>query len=139
MPTGYLLCNGSAVSRTTYNVLYKAIGTLYGAGDGSSTFNLPNLVGRFLEGDSSAGTWKAAGVPNITGTIPKVAMPWESEVTGYGAFTCGSRQSIGVWSNGRAPYQQDVSFDASRCSNVYSNEVSTVQPPAITTLFCIKY
>ena len=41
-PTGYLYCNGSAVSRTTYANLFSAIGTTYGAGDGSTTFNLPN-------------------------------------------------------------------------------------------------
>ena len=42
VPTGYLLCDGSAVSRTTYSDLFSAIGTTYGVGDGSSTFNLPN-------------------------------------------------------------------------------------------------
>lgn len=43
-PAGYLLCDGSAVSRTTYSALFAAIGTLYGVGDGSSTFNLPNYT-----------------------------------------------------------------------------------------------
>ena len=46
-PTGYLLCEGSNVSRTTYSDLFAAIGTNYGVGDGSSTFGLPNLEGRF--------------------------------------------------------------------------------------------
>ncbi len=45
-PTGWLLCDGSAVSRTTYAALFGIIGTTYGAGDGSTTFNLPNLKGR---------------------------------------------------------------------------------------------
>lgn len=45
-PTGFLLCNGSAVSRTTYADLFAAIGTTYGTGDGSTTFNLPNANGR---------------------------------------------------------------------------------------------
>lgn len=49
-PTGYLLCNGAAVSRTTYAALFAAIGELYGAGDGSTTFNLPNVVGRMPVG-----------------------------------------------------------------------------------------
>lgn len=44
-PTGWLLCDGSAVSRTTYSVLFALIGTMYGAGDGTTTFNLPNLSG----------------------------------------------------------------------------------------------
>lgn len=42
-PKGWLLCNGAAVSRTTYKNLFSAIGTSYGAGDGSTTFNLPDL------------------------------------------------------------------------------------------------
>lgn len=41
-PNGYLLCNGTAVSRTTFSALFAVIGTTYGAGDGSHTFNLPN-------------------------------------------------------------------------------------------------
>jgi hypothetical protein len=42
-PSGYLLCNGAEVSRTEYGLLYNMIGTYYGEGDGSTTFNLPNL------------------------------------------------------------------------------------------------
>tara|TARA_Y100000296_G_scaffold52634_1_gene60233 strand:- start:55 stop:861 length:807 start_codon:yes stop_codon:yes gene_type:complete len=45
-PTGWLLCDGSAVSRTTYADLFSAISTTYGVGDGSSTFNVPNLKGK---------------------------------------------------------------------------------------------
>lgn len=50
VPTGYLLCNGQAVSRTTYADLYAVIGTKYGAGNGSTTFNVPNLVEKFPMG-----------------------------------------------------------------------------------------
>lgn len=45
-PSGWLFCNGSAISRTTYADLFAVIGTTYGAGDGSTTFNLPDLRGR---------------------------------------------------------------------------------------------
>lgn len=48
--TFWLLCDGTAVPRTTYPALFSAIGTLWGAGDGSNTFNLPNLRGAFLRG-----------------------------------------------------------------------------------------
>ena len=51
-PTGYLLCDGSAVSRSTYSALYALVANTYGAGDGSSTFNLPNLQNRFVIGRS---------------------------------------------------------------------------------------
>jgi microcystin-dependent protein len=49
-PTGYLKANGAAVSRSTYATLFAAIGTVYGAGDGSTTFNLPELRGEFVRG-----------------------------------------------------------------------------------------
>jgi len=52
-PTGWLMCDGSAVSRTTYADLYAVIGTTYGSGDGSTTFNLPDLRGRVGVGKSS--------------------------------------------------------------------------------------
>jgi len=45
-PSGYLLCDGSAVSRTVYSALYAVMGTTYGSGDGSTTFNLPNFTNR---------------------------------------------------------------------------------------------
>ena len=50
---GYFLCDGSAKSRTTYDALYAVIGTTHGAGDGSTTFNLPDLSGRFVVGYDS--------------------------------------------------------------------------------------
>lgn len=49
-PTGYLKANGDAVSRTTYATLFAAIGTTFGSGDGSTTFNLPDLRGEFIRG-----------------------------------------------------------------------------------------
>ncbi|HEX5676413.1 MAG TPA: phage tail protein, partial [Alcanivorax sp.] len=56
-PNGWLFCDGRAVSRTTYAALFTAIGTKYGAGDGSTTFNLPDLRGRVPAGrDNMGGT-----------------------------------------------------------------------------------
>ena len=56
VPTGYLECNCAAVSRSTYASLFSAISTTWGVGDGSSTFNLPDLRGQFVRGwDNSAG------------------------------------------------------------------------------------
>jgi microcystin-dependent protein len=49
-PSGYLECDGRAVSRTTYSSLFSVIGTTYGVGDGTSTFNLPDLRGEFIRG-----------------------------------------------------------------------------------------
>jgi microcystin-dependent protein len=54
-PSGYILCYGQAVSRTTYAALYAVIGDTYGAGDGSTTFNLPDLRGRVVAGQDDMG------------------------------------------------------------------------------------
>ena len=71
-PDGFLLCAGQAVSRTIYFDLFAAIGTAYGAGDGSTTFNLPDLRGRAVFGKDDMGGSAANritnGVSGITGT-----------------------------------------------------------------------
>jgi microcystin-dependent protein len=66
-PTGYLFCDGSAVSRSAYSRLFSVIGTIYGNGDGVNTFNLPNLQGRVPVGlKASEPVFNALG--NIGGT-----------------------------------------------------------------------
>jgi microcystin-dependent protein len=61
-PDGWLLCDGAAVSRTVYSLLFTAIGTTYGAGDGTSTFNVPNLKGKVMAGyDSAEAEFNALG------------------------------------------------------------------------------
>lgn len=73
-PTGFLACDGSAISRTTYAALFAVIGTSHGQGDGSTTFNLPDYRGRFLRGvdggqgrDPNAGTRTAMATGGNTG------------------------------------------------------------------------
>jgi microcystin-dependent protein len=69
VPSGYLDCNGAAVSRTGKARLFAAIGTKWGAGDGVTTFNLPNLNdGSYLKGSSSAGTKGGAVLPSLYAT-----------------------------------------------------------------------
>lgn len=67
-PTGFLKCNGAAISRTTYSALFAAIGTVFGVGNGATTFNLPDLRGEFIRGWDDArgidagrafGSWQA--------------------------------------------------------------------------------
>lgn len=71
VPTGWLLCDGSIVSRTTYPNLFSAVGTLHGQGDGSTTFHLPDYRGRFLRGADNMGTGAAGRDPNAeTRTAP---------------------------------------------------------------------
>lgn len=63
-PSGWLLCNGAAVSRTTYAALFAIVGTTFGAGDTTTTFNLPNYVNRFPIGVGSTAALAATGGSN---------------------------------------------------------------------------
>lgn len=65
-PTGWLLCFGQAVSRSTYAELFSAIGTTYGSGDGSTTFNLPDMRGRIAAGKDDMGGVAASRLTNAT-------------------------------------------------------------------------
>jgi microcystin-dependent protein len=60
-PSGYFLCDGTAVDRTTYAALFTVIGTTYGVGDGSTTFNVPDLRQRFPLGKAASGTGSVLG------------------------------------------------------------------------------
>jgi len=66
-PSKWLFCRGQAISRTTYSALFAAIGTTYGAGDGSTTFNLPDLQGRVVAGLEASASRLTSGVSGIDG------------------------------------------------------------------------
>lgn len=150
LPDGYLLCDGSQVSRTTYKKLFDVIGTTYGAGDGTTTFTLPNLIDRFLEGSSAVGQYRDAGLPNIEGK----AMIRTGKLDGgetiaeqqNGALKGVIRESgNAVWLSALAlaenssKYPLDsLYFDASQANAIYGAS-STVQPPAVTMHYIIKY
>ena len=68
-PTGFLFCDGSAVSRSTYAALFAVIGTTYGAGDGSSTFALPDLRGRVVAGKDDMGSSSANRLTDQSGGL----------------------------------------------------------------------
>lgn len=76
-PTGWLLCDGTAISRTTYSALFNVLGVTYGVGDGSTTFNIPNMVNRVPVGKASTGTFatlgSTGGVESVTLTIAQLA------------------------------------------------------------------
>ena len=146
-PAGFLVCNGGEISRTTYSALFAVIGTTYGSGDGSTTFNLPNLTDRFLQGSTTSGTVKNAGLPNISGgaylttteagynTVHYCDGAFSSTtecVTGYGDARDFLTKETGSY------YSSPIWLDASRSSSIYGNS-ATVQPPALTCLICIKY
>lgn len=135
VPDGYLVCNGANVSRETYADLFAVIGTTFGSGDGSTTFTLPNLIDKFAQGSTTVGTVKSAGLPNITGQF---SAPYNNST---GAIKVGEKNFImangGNYPNGAAKGYIQY-FSASNSSSIYGNS-STVQPPALTLLPCIKY
>ena len=102
-PTGYLLCDGSAVSRTTYAALFAITASAYGAGDGSTTFNLPNLKGKVPVGRDSGQTefdvvGESGGAKTHTLTTTEIPDHVHSlgswvKVTGLGSTSAGSGHS----------------------------------------------
>jgi microcystin-dependent protein len=73
-PSGWVLCDGSALSRTTYSALFAILGTHYGSGDGSTTFNVPDMRNRFAQHDTTAmGSKGGSGTHPHTHTVPSHA------------------------------------------------------------------
>lgn len=116
-PNGWFLCNGQAISRTTYADLFAVIGTTYGSGNGSTTFNLPNLGGRIPigRGENAANTtdyWGSypAGTNNfsnlgergghVAATIPQHSHPIAQRNVGDGGAHSGTFD-LRFWGTGR--------------------------------------
>ena len=140
VPTGWLLCNGSNVSRTTYKALFAAIGTKFGTGNGSSTFTLPNLDERFIEGTtttSDVGKKLEAGLPNITGKVADFNNR-SIGINPSGAFYQSGTVSgaPGEWGGSGTRYS--IEMDASQSSAFYG-QGQTVQPATLLGLPCIKF
>lgn len=136
VPSGWLICNGANVSRTDYAALFAAIGTIYGAGNGSTTFGLPNLNGLFFEGTTytgSVGTYHSAGLPNISGEYQG-----GDGLNLYSSGAFGFVKESGSQITGGS-YKLDIGdFKASRSSSVFGSS-SGVQPPSMALLPCIKF
>lgn len=149
-PSGWLKANGAAVSRTTYAALFAAIGTTFGAGDGRTTFNLPDLRGEFLRGLDDGrnidrgrrlGTAQGDAIRNITGKLDGSAMGsgnqvLEGKMIASGAI--GTTYQQRQWSGDQGGWgEQSVSFDfdASRVVPTASEN----RPRNVALLACIKY
>lgn len=126
---------GATVSRTTYSRLFTIYGTTYGAGDGSTTFQLPDFRNRAIWGANTFG-YIAAGLPNITGRIGGLSYDHADAQAGMsGAFYWGTASKNGASQGASDRYGY---FDASRSNSIYGNS-STVQPPAIKVRVKTRY
>ena len=135
-PAGYLICDGRAVERNAYPELFDAIGATYGEGDGSTTFNLPDLMDKTVWGSTTTGQVKEAGLPNITGVFAYGAGLVDNSVSG--CFYLNEYEQAIHGYTGPGNSLGDVFMDASRSNAIYGKS-NTVQPPALTLLPVIKY
>ena len=127
IPNGYLLCDGSAVNRGMYPDLFTAIGTTYGSGDGSTTFNLPdsNQAKRFLQGDTVAGTVKQAGLPTSAINSDSVTTVQSSALTTRYIIKAFDGQTSDSALIDITQYAQDLAGKADRqLSNLDTNNLS---------------
>ena len=137
---GFLIANGAEIGRATYPDLcavYEAMGFPWGDGDGSTTFNLPNLIGKFAEGANQAGGYHEAGLPNITGTFYPDAHPSHVKVDDnlFGLTSdSGWTRLTGNTESSPAP---KISFNASLSNPIYGNS-DTVQPPSALLIPYVK-
>lgn len=141
IPEGFLLCNGAEVSRTTYANLFSVIGTLWGSGDGSTTFNLPDFTDTFIEGTTDTANvakFLEAGLPNITGYCQFKTIGGAWTFTEGGAITSSYPGIGGEGGYGSRSSGTGISFDANTNKSIYKNDVLTVQPQSNQALIIIK-
>ena len=147
--SGWIDCDGAAVSRTMYSDLFAAIGTTWGAGDGSTTFNLPTSEDLVLQGASATnpvGTYKTAGLPNIEGEISNVGASSNMLINAPGGNQSATPGAFGLHVTSKSSYTgaavgqypDAITFNASQSNSIYGNS-NTVQPPAACVRFMIKY
>jgi len=162
-PTGWLKCNGAAISRTDYEDLFDSIGTTYGTGDGSTTFNLPDLRGEFVRclddgrGIDKYPTYSGSNNgPTYSNRTFDNSVQSHATANIYGAIHLGvtrtncaaqdvfyqanrtTRETSGAYFNGASFY-----FSSSRVSNATANQSSPfggeTRPRNVALLSCIKY
>ena len=128
-PNGFLICDGAKISRTTYSALFNIVGTAFGAGDGSTTFDLPNLINEFIKGSKTVGTKsKGSSIETLTNSngggvkrriwYPIINNPFSSVSSTY---------------TGQSGYDTTYNEDT-----LYPKEYY-LEPHNITLLPCIKY
>jgi len=128
IPNGWLKCNGQAVSRTTYSALFSAIGTTYGAGDGSTTFKLPDLRGEFVRGfddgrgvdsQNTIGRWQGQTIQSHTHHYTVALLNHKGGGQNY------------------IPYQNNSYNDGGLDTEATGS--AETRPRNVSLLFCIKY
>jgi len=131
LPSGYLKCNGAAVSRSTYATLFAAIGTTYGVGDGSTTFNLPELRGEFVRGwDDGRGVDAARAIGSA-----------QAEAINSHVHPLPGKQPFGNGTyTGTTPVAAAGSgFTTGSTTSANTGAGSETRPRNVALMYCIKY
>lgn len=144
IPSGYLLCDGRAVSRETYADLFAVIGTTYGAGDGSTTFNLPNMAGKVPVGYKASDTYfgtlgKSLGASTVKLTINQMPKHTHSSPYNAGARWLGSSgyaNTNSAWANG---YVFDRDENIGSLKNTGGDQAHDNIQPSLVVNYIIKY
>ena len=153
-PSGFLECDGTAVSRTTYSALFAVVGTTYGIGDGSTTFNIPDLTDRCCINTSPTKALASTGGANtatVTGnasgatgstTIVTPTLASHTHVSGSG--------QVGPIGMGYVPYTNSVQYyqttgsagggssHSHPFSSGFAGDSKTVLQPYLTIIYIIK-
>lgn len=140
-PSGFLKANGAAVSRSTYSALFSAIGTTYGAGDGATTFNLPDLRAEFIRGLDDG---RAIDVGRTLGSAQTDSFQghWHNmtysaaQAVGAGGNTYAEHVTGG---NNAGPITDSVRAPISDGSNGAPRTSTETRPRNVALLACIKY
>ena len=128
-PTGFIKANGAAISRSTYSALFAVIGTTFGAGNGSSTFLVPDLRGEFLRGwDDSRGIDSGRAF----GSAQADALKTHSHSFGTGTSGAGATA-------GTVPTGHNGSYSTLTTSGASTGSSTETRPRNIALLACIKF
>jgi len=148
-PTGWLKCNGAAISRTTYAKLFAVTGTTYGVGNGSTTFNLPDLRGEFIRGfdDGRAvdtgrtfGTAQSHALQSFTGSFSCAssagANAWMNQFSGAFTGTLDTPTGANITVSGANARAQSTTFNPASAG---ANTAAETRPRNLALLACIKF
>lgn len=143
-PAGWVECDGSAVSRTTYAALFAAIGTTYGVGDGSTTFNLPSQARRVLVGKGGSGTATLGNAIGNTGgsethTLITAELPSHTHTVANVAYTGYYANTILAGSSAQAGTVDSANSTVTTSSTGSGSAHNNMQPSLVMMMIMRAY
>lgn len=148
LPNGWITCNGAAISRTAYSKLFAAIGTNYGAGDGTTTFNIPDLRGYFVRGWAGASSLDSGRVMGSTQLDQMQRITGDFVNNGIGRSDLAKTQNGalsavngGATGSAGAGNRQKLIFDSGNSPNarVSADTNGETRPVNVALVYAIKY